>query len=190
MRIIGGTHRSRTLLGPRDDRTTRPITDRVKQALFDRLTAMAVLEGAAVDAFAGSGSLGLEALSRGVDHVTFIEKDRAARRLLEQNLEALQLSGQAAVLGVDALSAGWVAMLPHRPVNLVFLDPPYRLTEDPAGMARVSSLLARLTETVDASGVLVLRTDARVRPPAVEGWEGPGTHVYGSMALHFFQRPE
>ena len=80
MRIIGGIHRSRHLHPPRDIHTTRPITDRVKVALFDRLWDAGLLEGGSVlDIFSGTGSLGLEALSRGMDHCIFIERDKYSR---------------------------------------------------------------------------------------------------------------
>ena len=188
MRIIGGIHRSRTILGPRDDRTTRPITDRVKQSLFDRLTIFQALEGNALDIFSGTGSLGLEALSRGVDHVTFVEKDRGARELLNANLEALKLREQAAVLGVDAMAASWMHTLPRRPITLVFLDPPYRMTTDEASMQRIADLIRKIASVVEPGGVLSLRTDEHAKPLAAEGWEGPQTHPFGSMALHFYFR--
>jgi 16S rRNA (guanine966-N2)-methyltransferase len=188
MRIIGGIHRSRNILGPKDDRTTRPITDRVKTSLFDRLTSMAVLEGAVLDIFSGTGSLGLEALSREVDHVTFIERDRSARDLLNENIQTLGFRDQSAVMSVDALSPTWIPLLPHRPVNLIFLDPPYRMMEDEKDTVRITELMARLAEITAADGVLVLRTDDRAKAPVVEGWQGPTSYGYGSMALHFYQR--
>lgn len=189
MRIIGGIHRSRIILGPKDAQTTRPITDRVKVSLFDRLTAMAVLEGAALDIFSGTGSLGLEALSRGLDHVTFIERDRIARDLLKSNIETLRFGEQTTILSVDAFSGGWINLLPHRPLNLVFLDPPYALMLEPKDAARIADLIARLAESVAPEGVLVLRTQESVAAPVVEGWEGPASYAYGSMTLHFYQRP-
>lgn len=186
MRIIAGTFRSRRLLAPPDDRTTRPITDRVKQSLFDRLVAMEAMGGHVLDVFAGTGSLGLEALSRGADHVTFVERDRNARGLLERNIEALGAAGQASVLRHDALSAGWVHLLPRTPLRLVFLDPPFPTTRDPRGMSQVLDLARNLAPVAEPEGVLVLRTEAQVTPAAVEGWQGPTSHVYGSMALHFY----
>jgi 16S rRNA (guanine966-N2)-methyltransferase len=188
MRIIGGTHRSRNILGPKDDTTTRPITDRVKTSLFDRLTSMAVLEGAVLDIFSGTGSLGLEALSREVDHVTFIERDRGARELLKVNLKTLGFDDKSAVLSVDALSTTWIPLLPHRPVNLIFLDPPYRMMHDEKDLPRLAELMAKLAEVTAEEGVLVLRTDDRATAPTVAGWQGPASHAYGSMVLHFYQR--
>ncbi|MEO0586315.1 MAG: RsmD family RNA methyltransferase, partial [Planctomycetota bacterium] len=93
MRIIAGEHRGRRLVGPTDDRTTRPITDRVKEALFARLTAMGLFgdfeAGAVADVFCGTGSLGLEALSRGARRCVFVDRDRSALDGLRENLEVL-----------------------------------------------------------------------------------------------------
>ena len=189
MRIIGGTHRSRGLLAPPDAGTTRPITDRVKQSVFDRLVALELMGGNVLDIFAGTGSLGLEALSRGADHCAFVEQHRAVRELLKKNLHALGLDQQATVLGVDALGANWVALLANLPVRLMFCDPPYAVTRDPVSMARVARLLETLAGPAEPGGALVLRTDDRTPPPSAPGWEDPRTTRYGSMAVHLFQRP-
>lgn len=191
MRIIGGIHRSRTILGPKDDTITRPITDRVKTSLFDRLASMGALGGGAVvDVFSGTGSLGLEALSRGADHCTFIERDRPARQLLEQNLEALKLTDQTAVLSVNAVSPAWLALLPHKPLTLVFLDPPYAMVREPKELAELMALVERLAAVTEPQGVLVLRTPEEITPPAAAGWVGPASYGYGSMSLHFYERAE
>ncbi len=185
MRVIAGTCRRRTLLSPRGDRVTRPIPDRVKQSLFDRLAANRWLGvEACLDIFAGTGSLGIEALSRGVGRCTFIERDRSARKLLEQNLANLGLADRASVMGVDALSAGWVGLLASGSVGLVFCDPPYRLTSDPDSMARVVGLIAALGPKATADGLLVLRTDRHAQPQPAQGWDGPESQRYGSMAVH------
>src|SRR6266576_5708636 len=100
MRIIGGQFRSRLILGPEDDRTTRPITDRVKQSLFDIVTPL--LEGAIVyDCFAGTGSMGLESLSRGAARATFFEADRSALGRLRKNIEALRAADRSEVIAGD-----------------------------------------------------------------------------------------
>jgi len=191
MRIIAGTHRSRPILSPPEDGTTRPITDRVKQALFDRLISMEAFGAAAVDVFSGTGSLGLEALSRGVDHVTFIEQDREARRLLQENLKALGLADRAAVLGSDAVSGTWIAQLPHRPVELIFMDPPYAMTEDTVERDRLAGVMAALAKTpgaVSDDAIVVLRTSDRGEAPKADGWSAPEAHEYGSMTVHFYTR--
>ena len=125
MRIVGGIWRGRALTAP-PGQTTRPTADRVRQALFDMLAhapwgGRHVLEGARVlDAFAGTGALGLEALSRGAAFVTFIEQDRAALAALRRNIVACRAEERTAVLGVDVMAVGR-----GEPCGMVFLDPPY-----------------------------------------------------------------
>ncbi|MCC7145111.1 MAG: RsmD family RNA methyltransferase [Phycisphaeraceae bacterium] len=170
---------------------TRPITDRVKVALFDRLMAMGVTgRGHVVDVFAGTGSLGLEALSRGAEHCTFVEKHRPSRELLEENLNLLSLTAQAKVLGMDALWSNWLVLLPHRPVDLAFCDPPYAMAADKKTWDALVKLMADLGQALVIGGILVLRTKDRVPGPAVPGLLGPDTHAYGSMVLHFYERVE
>lgn len=192
MRIIAGTHRSRLILPPKDDRTTRPITDRVKQSLFDRLASMGMLgEGNVLDIFSGTGSMGLEALSRGADHCTFLERDREARELLEKNLDVLQFARQATVLSADALSLGWIGVLGRKPVRLAFCDPPYAMTLDETLSQRVVEVIAALgaaAGVMEPGGVLVLRTDDHAKAHEAAGWTGPISHGYGSMVLHFYEK--
>ena len=127
MRIVAGAWRGRTLAAPRGT-ATRPTADRVRQALFDRLLhapwgGRACIEGALVlDAFAGTGALGLEALSRGAAHATFFETDRAALAALRANVAACDAGALCTVLAVDATAPP----SPKAPCRLVFLDPPYR----------------------------------------------------------------
>lgn len=121
IRIIGGEHRRRQLK-VLDRPGLRPTPDRVRETLFNWLAGD--LHGARVlDLFAGSGALGLEALSRGAAHCTFVEKDAAAARLLRENLQHLRLSERARVLHSDALT--FCRQTPAQPYDGVFLDPPY-----------------------------------------------------------------
>ncbi|MGH7214480.1 MAG: RsmD family RNA methyltransferase [Tepidisphaeraceae bacterium] len=100
MRIIAGEFRGRRLLAPEEAGTTRPVTDRVKQSLFDILTPS--LDGAAVyDCFAGTGSMGLEALSRGARHVTFFEADRSAGARLRRNIQTLGVAKRSHIITGD-----------------------------------------------------------------------------------------
>jgi len=188
MRIVGGIHRSRKLVPPRDAVTTRPITDRVKTSLFDSLAAHGLLDGgSALDMFAGTGSLGLEALSRGVDHCTFIERDRDARKRLEANIETLRLGDQSTVMGVDALSAAWINLLPHKPLSLILCDPPYRMTQDEKDRERVIKQVARLAAASEPQAVLIVRTDDRTPLGRIEDWGEPHVLDYGSMHVHWYE---
>ena len=191
MRIVGGIHRSRKLIPPQDTITTRPITDRVKTSLFDRLAARGMLDGGNVlDMFTGTGSLGLEALSRGSEHCTFIERDRDARKRLESNIETLRLGDESTVMGVDALSAAWINLLPHKPLSLVFCDPPYRMTQDEQDRERIIKQLVRLAAICEPAAVLVVRTDDRTPMPQIEGFSVPHMLDYGSMHGHWYERAE
>jgi 16S rRNA (guanine966-N2)-methyltransferase len=127
MRIIAGKHRGRRLEAP-EGLAVRPTGERAREALFDILAHGSLAEGPAyldalvLDAFAGTGAFGLEALSRGARFVTFMEKDRTARAVLAKNVATMGLAAQTAILAADALK-------PPRalsPATLAFLDPPYR----------------------------------------------------------------
>jgi 16S rRNA (guanine966-N2)-methyltransferase len=126
VRIIAGRHRGRKLTAPAGT-ATRPTADRVRQALFDMLwhapwAGRAAVDGAVVlDAFAGTGALGLEALSRGAARATFLETDAAALRALRANIEACREAERCVVLPADALRPPRAAAA----CTLVFLDPPY-----------------------------------------------------------------
>ena len=126
MRIIAGSHRGRTLKAP-EGLAVRPTSDRAREALFDilahgRFAERPVYEEARVlDAFAGTGAFGLEALSRGAAQAAFIEKDRAALAALRANIAACREERRAAVLAADALHPPRAA----EPCTLAFLDPPY-----------------------------------------------------------------
>jgi len=196
MRIIGGLHRSRKILGPEGALTTRPITDRVKQSLFDRLRVRGYVDsGTAIDIFCGTGSLGLEALSRGVDHCTFIERDRSVRGLLEKNIASLKLADQALVLAIDAVAGGggssgeaWIQRLPRQPVSLIFCDPPYAMTQDPQDMARLCEMMSLIAPIAEPDALLMLRTEEYTPAPALDAWTGPESHKHGSMQVHLYIR--
>ena len=126
MRITAGRLRGRPLATPKDDRI-RPTTDRVREALFNILEHGIedfTLSGAQVlDLFAGTGALGIEALSRGADHCVFVEQDPTARALIQTNIEKLALGGVTTLFRRSALDLGRPAR--GRTFNLVFADPPY-----------------------------------------------------------------
>ncbi len=147
MRIISGRWRGRRLTAPDTDRT-RPLLDRVRVSLFDRLGAMLAEPGTlpplnVLDLFAGSGGIGLEALSRGAAHCCFIENAPLALRALRANIVHLDCGAQCLVLPSDALRAG--VPVPWPPgYSLAFVDPPYRLVTDRRTSAAVPALIARL----------------------------------------------
>ncbi len=121
MRIIGGVDRGRRIEAP-PGRVTRPITDRAKESVFNMLASMGLPAGCRViDLYAGSGSFGLEALSRGADHVTFVERDRVALATLRANIAQLDYADRCDVKAADVGSVLPLA----RPAEIAFCDPPY-----------------------------------------------------------------
>ena len=125
MRIIAGTLRGRSIQAP-EGSDTRPTIDRVREALFSSLySLLGGFEGLhALDAFAGSGALGLEALSRGVDNVVFYEQNKKAASVLKRNIAGCGLGSDRAIVMVRDVFAGSVRTA-SSPFDLVFLDPPY-----------------------------------------------------------------
>lgn len=120
MRVVAGELGGRKLVAP-DGTSTRPTTDRVREAVFNALGSAGLIDGALVaDLFAGTGAIGIEAISRGADHCTFVERDRAALRALEENLDTLDLGERSRVVRSDAMQAATTL-----DVDLVFADPPY-----------------------------------------------------------------
>ncbi len=190
MRIIAGTHRGRTYLSP-EGQNTRPITDRVKQALFDRLWAHGRLEEDSIvlDLFAGTGSMGLECLSRGVKKVTFVERDKSALKLLRTNIETLKEGSRSVTSASDALSAGMLHTLGAEPLTLVFVDPPYTMTEEEAEAAHVKKQIERLAAKCAPGAWLILRTETGVSLGEIMGWAPPVGWAYGSMTLHMYEKP-
>lgn len=156
LRIIAGEFRSRSILSPGDAVRTRPIPDRVKESLFSILRGHT--EGASVlDVFSGTGTIGLEALSRGASLCVFVELDREVAGLLQKNIKTLGVQSRAQVIVGDALGAGVYARCP-RPVDLIFFDPPYALVNAPLGWRRVKAQLERFIPLLSDDGFAVLRT--------------------------------
>jgi len=165
MRVTSGKLKGRGLLAPEDARV-RPTSDKVRQAIFNILTnGMGIaLEGLAVaDLFAGTGALGIEALSRGAKFCLFVDDDAGSRALQRENVEVLGLTGVSKIWRRDATDLGPCGAGSGGPFDLVFLDPPYRkgLAEKAlqslreGGWLATSSILVVETatdETLDASG--------------------------------------
>lgn len=138
MRVVAGKFGSRTLKGPRGQ-ALRPTSDRLRETLFNILGA-AVEDSVFVDAYAGTGAVGIEALSRGAKRAVFIEKHRAAVALIRKNLAVLGIEQDAEVLPVDAIKGlAWLANEGVR-ADFVFADPPYR---DAAEYARMLEFLGK-----------------------------------------------
>lgn len=156
MRIIAGQFRSRQLHSPKDALTTRPIPDRVKESIFGLLRGN--IPGANVlDCFAGTGAIGLEAISRGAARCVFVERDKKIGDLLQRNIDDLGCADQCELVRADALGPATLTRAP-RPLNLAFFDPPYPLVLDPAGWPRVARQFSRVVDLLSDDGFAVLRT--------------------------------
>lgn len=198
MRIIAGRWRSRKIDWPAGGKT-RPITDRVREALFDVLGSRYRAPGAlptlnVADVFCGGGSLGLEALSRGASRVCFFDHDRLARKTLQRNLDALQAGSDAVIVGADIWRRGANAPPRHRPLELIFIDPPFADSRELSARSKVGTLLRRLASrslTAD-DALVVFRHEARVRVPAILGahWLVEQRHQYGVSGIAFLVRRE
>ncbi|MEM8748374.1 MAG: 16S rRNA (guanine(966)-N(2))-methyltransferase RsmD [Actinomycetota bacterium] len=169
MRVVAGALGGRKIVAP-EGLSTRPTTDRVREAVFNSLGSLGVIEGALVaDLFAGSGAVGIEALSRGAEHCTFVENDRQALRALETNLRELDLDRRSRIIRSDAVSA--VGTLD---VDVVLADPPYDFDD-------WSTLLAGTS-----AGLVVAEAGSVV--PAIDGWEQTRTRRYGRTWVSFLER--
>lgn len=183
LRIIAGKHRGRKLT-PLSGGNVRPTAGRAREAIFNILAHAAfarrpVYEDAIVlDAFAGSGALGLEALSRGARFVSFMERDRTARAVLGANIAALSAARQTAVLSADALRPPRASA----PASLVFLDPPY--AEDWAAPALIA-LAAAGWLLPDAIAVVELSAKRDLEPPA--GFIRLDERRYGAAKIVFLR---
>jgi 16S rRNA (guanine966-N2)-methyltransferase len=182
MRIIAGQHRGRKLLPPEGD-VTRPVTDRVKQSLFDILTPL-LPDAKVFDCFAGTGSMGLECLSRGAAEVTFFEADRSSALRLKKNIDAMDDEHRCRIVGGDLFR--WFehdAPQADR-VNLIFLDPPYRfLRERPSDLVRLAERFAGVY--LRAEGTVVFRHDAgdTLELAALNRYD---LREYGGMTIELF----
>lgn len=172
LRVVAGTHRGRRFDVPGGS-ATRPTSDRVREALFNALDSLDAVEGArAIDAFAGSGALGIEALSRGASQVTFSDTDAAALAVVTANLDALGLAERARVA---AGSAG-AALARGGPWDLVLLDPPYAFDGWP-------DLLDEVARATSPDGVVVIESDREVPlPPTLRGAR---SRTYGGTVVQF-----
>ena len=172
MRIIAGTHRGHRISAPKG-RETRPTSDRVRENAFNLIGP--VDDADVLDLFAGSGAMGLEALSRGAAHVAFVEHDRDACRVINANLDKLRL--RATVLCQDAVRA---LQQERKRYDLVLCDPPYGFDH-----ARLAPHLAKL---LNEDGVLLWESSSRDPAPEVPGLVHRTTRTYGSARLTLFDR--
>lgn len=180
MRIIAGEFRGRLLIPPKNDQTTRPITDRAKQSLFDILSQQ-IPETVVFDCFCGTGSMGLECLSRGAKRALFFDADRSALTRLNKNIQSLGVTAQTRVIPGDIFR---MIQIVEEQADLIFLDPPYRLVT--AMPDRLQELARQLSRRCTSSGQLIFRHDYKDRL-TLPGWEPLDQRNYGSMSIEILK---
>ena len=183
MRIIGGQHRGTQLadVGKGDEAAhLRPTSDRVRESLFNILMGGrfgdVVRDARVLDLFAGTGALGLEALSRGAVHATFVENGRVGQRLLKQNIAKLRRVGDCEVLSIDA------TLLPKapEPADLIFMDPPYG-----KGLGLKALQTARASGWARSGTTIVWEEASQQLPPP--GFQALDQRRYGDTWITFFE---
>lgn len=170
LRIIGGQFRGRKLLYS-GDLATRPMRDRVREAVFSILRD-AVVDARVVDLFAGTGAMGLEAVSRGAHSAVFVERDRLAAQFVRKNLDTLGLTSRCEVVAADVFS--WWKYHPPFPAapHVVFCCPPYRLYSEAA--EAMEDLISGLVREIPSQSVVMIESDERFesdRLPRPELWD-------------------
>jgi 16S rRNA (guanine966-N2)-methyltransferase len=188
MRIIAGTKRGMKLFRPTTD-VTRPITDRIKESLFNVLRNYELLAQARVaDLFCGVGSLGLEALSRGAAFATFVEKDAAVLAVLEKNIAKAGFVRQSRVVRANAFRVGAPVGPGGERYNLVFVDPPYATTREVGAHSSLAELFQVLKDQVVPRGVVVVRTQRRAAPLDDYGiFHAVDRREWGTMSIVLLQ---
>lgn len=175
VRIIAGTFGGRVIDAP-DTKRTHPMSERIRGAMFNSLGAQ--VEGARVlDVFAGSGSVGLEALSRGAAHVTFVERDRMAQKVLHKNIAALGLEDRAHV--IQAGAGAWLETAEPGQFDLIFADPPYHDTQ--------FSTVSKIMGLLKPNGYMVLSHPGRGELPTKTGVVVVDNRSYGNAVLTFYR---
>jgi len=184
MRVVAGEARGRRLVAP-EGSETRPTLDRVRESMFNSLGSLDAVDGARVlDLFAGSGALGIEALSRGATSCVFVDHGRDARKAISANLETTGFLGRSTVVAQDALA--WLRDASKSSANpqfdLVLIDPPY------AADGELWSEVLNLVTNLAAGGVVVAESAREITLPA--GWDTRKEKRYGGTLVSVLQPPD
>jgi 16S rRNA (guanine(966)-N(2))-methyltransferase RsmD len=181
LHVLTGSHKGRKLKVPKGQKV-RPTTSRVKKSIFDRLGDISGLR--ILDIFAGSGGLGIESLSRGASHVTFIEKDPAVFKILLQNITDCGFRDKA-----DLICAGYEQALRSLSrggeiFDIIFIDPPYQLYE----VLKVGDFIESAAPVLSGDGLMVIEHDHKINdaPPGFKRFTKP----FGGTHLSFFRRSD
>lgn len=180
LRIISGRFRQKRLHLP-DEKTTRPTTDRVREAVFNILLHQYHFrfeETTVLDAFAGSGAIGLESLSRGAKHVYFVEQDAKVRAVLQKNIKLMLGEDQTTVFSTDLLKLGKAPQA----VELVFLDPPYH-----AGLIELSCLHLYKQGWIQNSTLVCIESSSKNIPSSIPSFKQLEQRMYGQSGVSFWR---
>jgi 16S rRNA (guanine(966)-N(2))-methyltransferase RsmD len=176
MRVISGTHKGRRLEAPSWE-GLRPTSDKLRETLFNVL-ARSILQAKVLDAYAGTGAVGIEALSRGAAHVTFVDSDQRAIALIRRNLERCGIESGCAIIRANL--SGTAAPPAQAPFDLIFLDPPYQF--DSADAVRL------VGRWLAPEGLLVLEhARRRIVPDRVDALVRTRSIVSGDSALGLYR---
>lgn len=187
MRVIAGSARGRTLSVPAGDRV-RPTADRVKEALFSSLTSrFGIIDGLAIlDLFAGSGNLGIEALSRGAASVVFVDNSLESLQFIRKNLQLTGFSNRAEAMRADAVAAVKQLAAKAKHFDIIFADPPY------AAIAVSDELTAAVAtgNLLRQGGVMVIESARKAELAVPVGFVLSARKVYGDTALNFLEHSQ
>ena len=182
MRIVGGRFRGRALKGP-SSQAVRPTSDRLRETMFNILAHAyddAAMDARVIDLFAGTGALGLEALSRGATFALFVDDSAEGRALLRDNIETLGAAGITKVFRRDATKLG--AMPPQPPFTLAFLDPPYG-----KGLGEKALVSLRDGKWLEPGALCVLEESGAAKVVVPDGFELIETRDYGEAQVLFLK---
>lgn len=177
MRIIAGKFKSRHLKTLKGDQT-RPSSDRLKEAMFNQLGPY-FDKGSFLDIFGGSGAVGLEALSRGFEDVTFIEKNPKAAKIIKENVKTLDVSRQVEVKIGDAKH---ILKTIEKKYDIIFMDPPYEFNE-------IDTVVYLASLNLKENGWLIIETYKDIDINVSDNIIKKDTRVYGIAKLHYYQMP-
>ena len=176
IRIISGRFGGRSISAP-DGKITHPMSDRVRGSLFNIIQTD--IENAEVlDAFAGTGSLGIEAISRGAKNATFIERDRTTHKILIDNIENIGIEDLVKVYKIGLST--WIDQNLNKKFDIIFVDPPYNDMQ--------FSTVSRLSGLLKPNGLMVLSYPGRCEVPNLNGIVVVDNRSYGTAALTFYRK--
>jgi len=176
VRIISGTYGGRKIEAP-DNNRTHPMGERIRNALFNSI-GEEIVGANVLDVFAGTGAVGLEAVSRGARHVTFVEKDRVAQKILAKNITTLNAEEQATVIRTTV--SNWLETREDEQFDVIFADPPYH---DPQ-----FSTVSKIFGLLKPGGLMVLSHPGRGEVPTKTGVVVVDNRSYGNSYLTFYRR--